>query len=816
MDGNAPRNLVLNDDRGRRSSADTIGESGDNETNGLKPNKRRKRETVISPVESNYSLRGRNKASPLITTFTSNTEKPFAKAGSIPGIQVSQQDDSISPVSEIASLADLPPAAKQSMRFNLNAKGEGKIIISNAVTPATSRISSRRTSPSFDVVPTQANTPEESSMSKQLKKPTGRRRNPHQDPKIEAAIRRQAELRTAYRAVSRAMKPLLVELSTRGVDELEDDVEAHKRYPEYIRAMAALDYFYEMRQAQLDAQKNLGLKLADQMFKQDSEYILMQNSDLCHELQEQFCLQQLQGLIRLERMISYEEDGDMTEDDFEEDITPLRKADAYLRDWNDPRRNLNPVYDSRSRRLVLTGEIADDIGKHEEMSRVFAELQFNMKEELDEEYGDGFSERQGLWVEQDYIASFSDVPEKDNINLLLEAANLDSDQLSKSNAADLLKSKSSDEFIAFDALLKAIDMRQPGDAVDQTGSEETPKKPRTTKSTKNGIRPESNDSGAITKISVALDASANSESSESTQGSIASRVSTVKSRRSETRLPRLAAGRVSDKDNHKLDPEIAYRARIDAMKETPTALLGTFPTDVDWDWVEPQDNVTKLLALADYRMEQADQLETDYNEKIQRNEIKALSKEDEEVSKRLYRQPRREEQYKDKSWLEVRKIKLAAMKAKKASGDENSAQTMKLKSFTGEGEYVYMGIPYEYAKLCVCRDKMISMINLWEMTEKDIPEDAFHIADRYRFMELADQVHSYRVAYYLGYLLWHNLFTGLEQGGVSVSQERKDNFLTQVKAQKIPMMEREEELKNALEAWETHKALREAEKASES
>ena len=49
----------------------------------------------------------------------------------------------------------------------------------------------------------------------------GRRRAPNSDPFLEACLRRQLELRMGHRAVSKAVKPILLELAARSVGELE-------------------------------------------------------------------------------------------------------------------------------------------------------------------------------------------------------------------------------------------------------------------------------------------------------------------------------------------------------------------------------------------------------------------------------------------------------------------------------------------------------------------------------------------------------------------------------------------------------------------
>jgi len=75
--------------------------------------------------------------------------------------------------------------------------------------------------------------PEKNGAGGILKRLPGRRRAPHADPQVEAKLRRQLELKVAYRAVAKAQKLVLAELARRTAEELEANIEAHKNYEEY-------------------------------------------------------------------------------------------------------------------------------------------------------------------------------------------------------------------------------------------------------------------------------------------------------------------------------------------------------------------------------------------------------------------------------------------------------------------------------------------------------------------------------------------------------------------------------------------------------
>lgn len=86
-----------------------------------------------------------------------------------------------------------------------------------------------------------------------LKRLPGRRRAPHPDVNVEIDLRRQLELKVAYRAVAKALKPMLAELADRTARELEADEERHQAYPEYDRMITELDHRLSQRIASVQA-----------------------------------------------------------------------------------------------------------------------------------------------------------------------------------------------------------------------------------------------------------------------------------------------------------------------------------------------------------------------------------------------------------------------------------------------------------------------------------------------------------------------------------------------------------------------------------
>lgn len=77
----------------------------------------------------------------------------------------------------------------------------------------------------------------------------GRRRAHHADMDIEVDLRRQLELRIGYRALAKALKPLLAEIANRTARDLKAEEELYKECPEYQEVLDELD---ERLQRRLD------------------------------------------------------------------------------------------------------------------------------------------------------------------------------------------------------------------------------------------------------------------------------------------------------------------------------------------------------------------------------------------------------------------------------------------------------------------------------------------------------------------------------------------------------------------------------------
>lgn len=106
---------------------------------------------------------------------------------------------------------------------------------------------------------------------KPVKRLPGRRRAPHANPKVEAALRRQLHLRMAYRAVAKNLKPVLTELAKRSLNDIHKDPEAHTTFSEFPVVKEGLQQHFEGRLAWIHKQKELNKQRLDDILKEQTE-----------------------------------------------------------------------------------------------------------------------------------------------------------------------------------------------------------------------------------------------------------------------------------------------------------------------------------------------------------------------------------------------------------------------------------------------------------------------------------------------------------------------------------------------------------------
>lgn len=106
----------------------------------------------------------------------------------------------------------------------------------------------------------------------------GRRRAPVSDPVLEAALRRQLQLRMGHRAVSKALKPVLIELARRTAMQLDrKSIEIEEEFLELEKQLTAkLSTILEARVQIIENECRVSTSYHDTKYQADQEYQRMQ------------------------------------------------------------------------------------------------------------------------------------------------------------------------------------------------------------------------------------------------------------------------------------------------------------------------------------------------------------------------------------------------------------------------------------------------------------------------------------------------------------------------------------------------------------
>lgn len=209
------------------------------------------------------------------------------------------------------------------------------------------------------------------------KRMPGRRRAPHADPNIEADLRRQLQLRLAYRSVAKALKPLLAELSQRGIDALEDDGEAHQQCEEYTAVMAELDTRLQSRLATLENERRIKTGSRDEWLALQKDELQRRFVDRVEVLKDDYHTKAEHCLLELYREYEREFDDDATED--EDGIVGPQHGKTSIAN---PTGRLDHKFDSRSRFFLATEKLGDE--RHKQIAMQNLQKDFIVAEDHDE------------------------------------------------------------------------------------------------------------------------------------------------------------------------------------------------------------------------------------------------------------------------------------------------------------------------------------------------------------------------------------------------------------------------------------------------
>ncbi|KAG8625885.1 hypothetical protein KVT40_006286 [Elsinoe batatas] len=181
----------------------------------------------------------------------------------------------------------------------------------------------------------------------------GRRRAPHAIPKVEAALRRQLQLRVRYRAVAKQLKPLLAELAKRSIRDLKNDAEAHVKAREYEIVKKRLDEKMQARLARSKEENRYNKDKIKLLFDSETDRIKMQYQQAKINAVDTFINHLKYDFLMAVRKHNVEDDEHASDDESGNVITSLYHVDMHGKRTH----ILNRDHDSRSRRIIETDHL---------------------------------------------------------------------------------------------------------------------------------------------------------------------------------------------------------------------------------------------------------------------------------------------------------------------------------------------------------------------------------------------------------------------------------------------------------------------------
>lgn len=198
----------------------------------------------------------------------------------------------------------------------------------------------------------------------------GRRRAAHSNAYVEAAMRRQLELKQFYRQVTRSMKSCLGELAQITLDELSADQHHHEQVTEYESVMAGLDEQLERRKQQLLNAQKFNHEQLFQRYEAESDSRKNRCRNLLEDIKEQQLINLEYNMLQVNRARLRDEPGHETED--EDGVIPRPKRMAYRFKRSNA---IDSRYDSRSRFTMETERRIQDLECRTKMFEALREFE---------------------------------------------------------------------------------------------------------------------------------------------------------------------------------------------------------------------------------------------------------------------------------------------------------------------------------------------------------------------------------------------------------------------------------------------------------
>jgi hypothetical protein len=280
MDSNSTPRTAMSENSRRSSASSAAALRGEGESQ--RPGKRKRRaDPLEAPVDSSYSLRRRRSR---IMPDQVNGGDPFEMPPSNSVRESSQGQDpdmeyftgELQSRMQDAMEADRPTENEEAdAQASMEPKKRGRraFRFRAAVTPPESAMATPAPGTPFNGHDMGGGMGTDQEPARLVRRLPGRRRAPNPNTSIEADLRRQLNLKTTFRAVVKALKPVLLELSSRSVEHLEDDEDAYKHCPEYDEIVSQLDAYLERRLAEVDAKNRLELRRIDGDLKSGQDYV---------------------------------------------------------------------------------------------------------------------------------------------------------------------------------------------------------------------------------------------------------------------------------------------------------------------------------------------------------------------------------------------------------------------------------------------------------------------------------------------------------------------------------------------------------------
>lgn len=200
----------------------------------------------------------------------------------------------------------------------------------------------------------------------------GRRRAQHPIPKVERAMQRQAELKSAYRALARAQKTVLAEIAQRTVDDLDSNPELHLQTIEYQGVIDGLNAALEERTQRLETQHKLNEAQLKETLQAQERALKAKCAQRLADLKELQLAKLEYEAMRIARAAQKNSvEAEHLTDDEEELIS---KNDSAVSLWKGPAAKVNG-YDSRSRLTLRAARATNDMERRFEMHKLLEGLE---------------------------------------------------------------------------------------------------------------------------------------------------------------------------------------------------------------------------------------------------------------------------------------------------------------------------------------------------------------------------------------------------------------------------------------------------------